>query len=138
MRVKEVTVDEAKYRITALTTDQVDDLLGAGADVKGTRIVRDHMAPIIAASFNNAITGDGDWYEGVDSFPKQKRDRRVESMSMWRPKDVTSSLEYPVAIELYKAICDMTKLSTNVREDGKEVKTETAAGEAKAVTPTLQ
>ena len=150
MRTKEIPIQDGKpYTICSLTVDQVQELVfseqltqavreggveRAKKVIEGNRtFVKDRCAPIVAASFNNRIMGNGDWFARGWDNPRQTGPEDKEP-EWWTPELVSSRLDWFEVSTLYKAITDFTGLQSKV-ETRRASEAAPQPGESPAVEP---
>lgn len=153
MRVKEVTVEGSKFKISSLSVDQVtalvftqDETEGTNgqltATAKGTRnFVKDRACPIVAASLNNAIMGDAEWFS-KHGFEDKRSDMPsgapVSAIKpvWWTGDSIAAKLDWAEVIGLHSEISRFTGLMaavTTEKAGGKD-----SQGEAPAATIAIQ
>ena len=117
LKTKEVTVGERKFNIASITIDQwlayfdTTDEKWTGKDN-----IRKRVLPVVSASFNNAILGDGEWFNdgGEPKFPPQSANG-AES-KYWTPARVSANLDFGEVTSVYQQIMDMSGFKTEVKQ----------------------
>lgn len=139
MRTKEVDIEGKKWTISALSVDQVTELVFTKevvqaategktvAVVEGNQnFVKDKECPVVAAAFNNVIMGDGEWFtkNGWDDSRVQVKD--AQAATWWTGAKVSSILDWVEVTTLYAQISSLTGLKANLEK-------KTSQGEVPAV-----
>jgi hypothetical protein len=123
MKVKPVTVNDQEYKISPLSVGQVDEIIFAGVEanpgdkeisavVQGSkRFIRARVCPVIAASLNNVVAGNGNWFADADPW---KVPEGKDVSAWWTPERVFGELLYEETMKLYNEIAALSGLRSNV------------------------
>lgn len=108
MKTKEVPIGEHTYKIGSLIVDQYEAFIGDGITVKGKEFIKTHMVPVVAASLENAVQGNGKWFtEAPVNFERK-----------WPESEVRAQLDFGELDQLYSSIIELSGLKTSLAKPG--------------------